>query len=112
MLFLKKLKNILQLKYILFLIVIIFSLLRRDGNLISKYSINDKNFYGIILDYKYNDSYITFTLKGKELLKCNYYLNENEFIKINYGDKVYLIGNLTIFANKSSRSFLVIPVDK
>lgn len=90
-----QLKNILQYKYILLLILIILiSIIRTKDIDKSIYNINDNKFYGIVETYEYKDTYITFTIKGKEKLKCNYYLKNNEKININYGDKLYLTGNL------------------
>ena len=90
-----QLKNILQYKYILLLILIILiSIFRTKDINKSTYNINDNKFYGIVETYEYKDTYITFTIKGKEKLKCNYYLKSNEKININYGDKLYLTGNL------------------
>ena len=90
-----QLKNILQYKYILLLIlIIIISIFRTKDIDKSIYNINDNKFYGIVETYEYKDTYITFTIKGKEKLKCNYYLKSDEKININYGDKLYLTGNL------------------
>ena len=90
-----QLKNILQYKYILLLIlIIIISIFRTKDIDKSIYNINDNKFYGIVETYEYKDTYITFTIKDKEKLKCNYYLKNNEKININYGDKLYLTGNL------------------
>ena len=90
----KKLKNISLYKYIIFLLIILISIYKANIQLISKYNINDNYFIGTITDYNYKDKYITFNIKGKELIKCNYYLKENEIIKLNYGDKIYLKGTL------------------
>ena len=90
-----QLKNILQYKYILLLILIILiSIFRTKDIDKSIYNINDNKFYGIVETYEYKDTYITFTIKDKEKLKCNYYLKSDEKININYGDKLYLTGNL------------------
>ena len=70
-----QLKNILQYKYILLLILIILiSIIRTKDIDKSIYNINDNKFYGIVETYEYKDTYITFTIKDKEKLKCNYYL--------------------------------------
>lgn len=90
----KKLKNISLFKYILFLLIIFISLYRANIKLISKYNINDNYFVGNIIEYNYKDAYITFIIKGKEKIKCNYYLNDFKTINLNYGDKIYLKGTL------------------
>jgi len=91
----------LKYKYILFILIILLSIIRSNLYVESKYDINENEFYGVILDYKIKDTYITFTLKGKEKLKCNYYLNENENLNIKYGDKVYLTGKLKVPSNNT-----------
>lgn len=91
----KILKNILKYKYIIFVFIIFISLLRANISFESKYNINENYFEGIIIDYKINKDYMTFTIKGKEKIKCNYYLKNVEKIKLNYGDKIYLKGILT-----------------
>ena len=88
---LKRLKNLLKYKYILFLLIIIITITRSNVPLKSIYKDSNTYFYGTIIDYKYNKDYITFTLKTPEKIKCNYYLKDNKQININYGD------NLEIF---------------
>ena len=91
----KILKNILKYKYLIFVFIIFISLLRANISFESNYNINENYFEGIIIDYKINKDYMTFTIKGKEKIKCNYYLKNIEKIKLNYGDKIYLKGILT-----------------
>ena len=97
----KKLKNILKYKYIVFILIIIISLIRTNINNVSKYNINETNFEGIILDYKENKDYVTFTLKGKEKIKCNYFYKDKIKLNINYGDKIKLKGVLKIPNNNT-----------
>ena len=86
--YLIKLKNLLQYKYfILLLLIICLCFIRNSNN--SVYKINDTNFYGVVIDYQYKDNYISLVLNGKEKLKCNYYLDNNEKFDINYGDTLY-----------------------
>ena len=88
-----KLKNLLQYKYfILLLLIICLCFIRNSNN--SVYKINDTNFYGVVIDYQYKDNYISLVLNGKEKLKCNYYLDNNEKFDIKYGDILYLSGKL------------------
>ena len=100
----KILKIILKYKYILFILILFLSVIRSKLYIKSKYDINENKFYGVIIDYKIKDTYISFTLKGKEKLKCNYYLNNNEKINIKYGDKVYLLGKLTLPSNNTIKN--------
>ena len=67
----------------------------------SKYNINDNKFYGVVIDYKINDDYVSFLIKGREKIKCNYYLSDNEVFDIKYGDKVLLDGTLSIPKNNT-----------
>ena len=97
----KVLKNLLRFKYIIFVLFIIITLLRANINVKSKYNINDNKFYGVVIDYKINDDYVSFVIKGREKIKCNYYLSDNEVIDIKYGDKVLLDGTLSIPKNNT-----------
>ncbi|MBQ3021236.1 MAG: DNA internalization-related competence protein ComEC/Rec2 [Bacilli bacterium] len=98
----KKLKIILKYKYIFFIILLLITILRTRLNNNSIYDINNTYFEGIITDYEYKENYITFTIKNKEKIKCNYYLNDNnKTIHIKYGDKVKLKGKLTIPKNNT-----------
>ena len=95
------LKNLLRFKYIIFVLFIMITLLRANINVKTKYNINDNKFYGVVIDYKINDDYVSFVIKGREKIKCNYYLNNNEVIDIKYGDKVLLDGTLSIPKNNT-----------
>ena len=91
--YLIKLKNLLRYKYFILLsLIICLCFIRNNNN--SIYKINDTNFYGVVIDYQYKDNYISLVLNGKEKLKCNYYLDNNEKFDINYGDTLYLRGKL------------------
>ena len=89
------LKILLKFKlYLILILVIIISLVRSNINIKSKYNIIDETFYGEIESFNYKKDYVTFIIKGKEKIKCNYYFTNNEIIKMNYGDKVILKGFL------------------
>lgn len=91
--YLIKLKNLLRYKYFILLsLIICLCFIRNNNN--SIYKINDTNFYGVVIDYQYKDNYISLVLNGKEKLKCNYYLDNNEKFDIKYGDILYLSGKL------------------
>ena len=77
------------------------TLLRANTNVKSKYNINDNKFSGVVIDYKINDDYVSFVIKGREKIKCNYYLSDDEVIDIKYGDKVLLNGTLSIPKNNT-----------
>ena len=125
MYYLTKLKNLLQYKYIALLLLIILLSMIRCNNFKSIYNKNDTIFYGEIEEYQIKDTYVTFIVKGKEKLKCNYYLKNNNNIKLNYGDKLYLKGTLKPPNNntipntfnykkylKNKKIFYILEVDK
>ena len=125
MYYLTKLKNLLQYKYIALLLLIILLSIIRCNNFKSIYNKNDTIFYGEIEEYQIKDTYVTFIVKGKEKLKCNYYLKNNNNIKLNYGDKLYLKGTLKPPNNntipntfnykkylKNKKIFYILEVDK
>ena len=95
----KVLKILLKYKYFIFILVIFISLIRSNINIKSAHDIKDTFFKGTIIDYKIKEDYITFTIKTKEKIKCNYYLKNNEKITLNYGDKIYLKGSLKEASN-------------
>jgi len=97
---LKILKNILKYKYLIFITIVLISFIRT--NLIKEfaYDIKETSFYGTVIDYEIKEEYITFTLKSKEIIKCNYY-SETEKINLKYGDKLYLTGKLVIPSNNT-----------
>ena len=90
----KVLKNLSKYKYFIFILVVFLSLIRSNINTRSNYDINDNFFKGTIIDYNSKEDYITFTIKTKEKIKCNYYLKSDEKINLNYGDIIYLKGTL------------------
>ena len=91
----KKLKTLSEYKYLLFLTIIFISLIRCNTLIKSTYKESNTYFKGTIISYKEKDNYLTFTIKGKEKLKCNYYYRSNNKINLSYGDTIYLKGNLT-----------------
>lgn len=93
----KKLKNILQSKYIFFillLITIISSLIRIN---LKKVDI-ETPFEGILENYTIDGNKLSFILKNKYSLKCTYYIkDENELKvlkKLNLGIKLRVEGNI------------------
>ena len=65
----KILKIILKYKYVLFILIILLSVIRSNIYVKSKYDIKENEFYGVITDYKIKDTYVTFTLKGREMTR-------------------------------------------
>ena len=97
----KKLKNLLKYKYLIFLFILLLTILRTNIKQESIYNINDQYFTGTIIDYQLKEDYITFVIKTPEKIKCNYYIKNNENINFKYGDKIYLKGNLKIPSNNT-----------
>lgn len=93
--YLKVLKILSKYKYIIFLILIIFiSYARLNKETISKYNLNETKFEGYISEYEYNEDKISFILKGKEKIKCNYYIDKKNNVNLNYGDNIILEGTI------------------
>ena len=98
-----KLRIILQSKYfigILFVFVLLISFIRCNLPNKSLYSINDKEFEGILVNKKIDGDKFSFIIEGKEKIKCTYYLKcleEKEFYSnIKYGVKLKLSGDLEL----------------
>lgn len=93
----KKLKNILQSKYIFFillLITIISSLIRIN---LKKVDI-ETPFEGILENYTIDGNKLSFILKNKYTLKCTYYIKDENELKVlknlNLGIKLRVEGNI------------------
>ena len=100
--YLNKLKILLKYKYIIILLfIVLISLYRSNITYTSKYNIKDSLFSGYVIDYKYTDNKLTFILKGKELIRCNYYIKDNNKIDINYNDYISVTGKLSIPNNNT-----------
>ena len=99
MLYLKKLRHILQSKYLFKILVgifLIYSILFTNlYTFKSKYKIDDNTFIGIIYDYKINDKDITLYIKAKEKIIVKYKSDNLTFGKISLGDKLLIKGVIT-----------------
>lgn len=95
----KRLKIILQSKYLFKVLVIIFLLgdllFTNLYNFKSKYSQSDTIFIGIVTEYELKDNKLTLQIKAKEKLIINYKYGNKIFNNISYGDKVLIKGTLT-----------------
>ena len=103
-----RLKAILQYSNILlylFLSIILLSLIRCNINISSKYNINDKYIEGILIDKKIDGNKLSFIVKGKEKVKCIYYINTEEekdyYQNINLGIRIKIEGELSIPSNNT-----------
>jgi len=103
-LYLKKLKRILQFRYIP-IILIIFSLfytfLFINTKKQSNYNINEKVIEGYIADYNVVNNVLNLELIGKEKVLCRYFFSDTEEInnfRENYhlGDMIKLNGEITV----------------
>ena len=95
--YLKKLKRILQSRYlfkILFIISLVYILIYiKLDNKESIINENTKQFTGIITNYKYEDNKYTIHLKNKETIIVNYKTDTK--LDIKYGDTIKVTGTLS-----------------
>ena len=103
MLYLKKLKIVLQSKYLyvsllLFLILYLFITTK-----LIKYEthINSNIIEGIVINVTYNEDKISFILKNSEKVKCTYYLKENETLENLLGKKIKVEGIVKNISNNT-----------
>lgn len=104
MLFLKKLKIVLQsnIFYYLCFIFLIFYLF--IITIVIKYDTKIDNLSvleGIVIDINIKDNKISFILKNSEKIKCTYYLKDNESIDSLLGKKVKISGEKSKFYNNT-----------
>jgi len=107
--FLKRLKQILQFKilYIVLLVAtVIYSFLSFNLPNVSKINANDKNFVGIITKIEVDGNLLKLELNGKEKIIGNYYFQtieeKNNFVdSYQLGDKVSLIGYFSVPTNNT-----------
>ena len=110
MLYSKKLKTILQSKYlfkiILFLCLLLAILRIHLFTKTSKYRPNETKIEGIVLKYKIDGDHLSMTVKGREKVMVHYYFkNELEKMtqekKIELGSRIFLVGTLKEPANNT-----------
>ena len=104
--FLLRLKIILQYSIIyiaLLFVIILVSYFRVNYKIQSKYNVDENIFTGIITNYKIDGDKFSFELKGKEKLKCTYYIKTEEEKKtlenMKLGITLKLSGNLSVPLN-------------
>lgn len=94
----KRLKIILQSKYLFKVLAIIFLLgdilFINTSNFKSKYDINDTTFIGIVTKYELQDNKLVLEIKAKEKLIVHYKYGNKIFNNLSYGDKVLVKGTL------------------
>jgi len=96
---LKKLKIVLQSNYLYVTLFIFISIFIIVTTKVIKYESvykNETSIIGIITDISYEVDKISFTIKSKEKIICNYYLNDQNIINYNnlLGKKVEVTGRL------------------
>ena len=98
-----RLKSILQYSNIIFytfLIVLIITFIRCNINYKSKYDINENTIEGILIDKKIDGSKLSFIIKGKEKIKCTYYIDSEDeldyYSNLDLGITIRLSGTLNI----------------
>lgn len=97
-----RLKTILQYNYIYFILLLMVfgvTFFRVSLPKKSKYDISEKEFKGVLLNYKVDGDKFTFILKGKEKIKCTYYIKtkeEQDYLKkIDEGIEIAITGVLS-----------------
>ena len=103
-----RLKTILQSSHILLIIsllIIIFSFIRCNINYSSKYNIEDKVIEGILIEKTIDGNKLSFIIKGKEKVKCTYYMTKESeveyYSKLDLGVTLTLNGTLSIPSNNT-----------
>lgn len=112
----KRLKIILQSRYLFKILTIIFLMLSitytKYYSFKSKYNEDETEFIGIVKDYTITDNKIKITFKAKEVLIVEYKYNNLIFNKLSYGDKLKIKGKLkkpssnVIFNNFNYQKYL------
>ena len=94
----KKLKIILQSKYIFKVLVIITLfvdlLVTNLYTFKSKYKLEDTEFIGIVTKYELQENKLVLQIKAKEKLIINYKYDDKIFTGLSYGDKLLVKGIL------------------
>lgn len=94
----KRLKIILQSKYLFKILVLLFLLIDILFTSLypfkSKYNKNETKFIGIVTKYELRDDKLVIELKAKEKLIVNYKYQNKKFNNLSYGDKILVKGIL------------------
>lgn len=94
----KRLKPILQSKYLFKLLVVIFLLyaflFTKYYSFASKYSESENTFIGTVTDYELKNNKLVLEVKAKEKIIVNYKYKNLVFNNLSYGDKVLIKGKL------------------
>lgn len=97
--YLKKLKTILQYRYLFIILVIpfiIYSIIYSNKCVESKYKLSDTEISGYISYYLIKDNKLTIKLIGKEKILCTYYFKDNIDFNYKLGDYIKLTGTMNI----------------
>lgn len=104
----KRLRHILQSKYlikIITLIIFIITLLYTNYYPFkSKYTKEDKEFIGIVTKYEVKEDKITIEIKAKEKLLITYKYQDKEFNNLSYGDKIKVKGTLITSSKNTNQN--------
>ena len=96
----RRLRHILQSRYLFKILVIIFLISTIIFTKLYKYKSKDNGdetiFIGTVYNYKLDDDKITLYIKAKEKLIVNYRYDDLVFNKLSYGDEVLVEGKLNI----------------
>ena len=109
-LYTRKLRTILQSRYIFKILALLFLgyafLITNIYKFHSKYSVNTKSVIGVVTDFEIDGNKVTINIKAKEKLIINYYVKtkkEKNYYKNNLelGDKIKVIGTFEIPSNNT-----------
>ena len=103
-----RLKTILQSSHILLilcLLIILVSFIRCNIKYESKYNLNDNTIEGILVQKNIDGNKLSFIIKGKEKVKCTYYItNESEiefYNNLELGTTLILNGTLNVTSDNT-----------
>ena len=100
--YLLRLKSLLQYNYIyavLILVALLTAYVRINLPTRSQYSPDTKEFTGVLIDKKIDGDKFTFTINGKEKIRCTYYIQDEQekhyLENLDLGITIKLLGQLS-----------------
>ena len=103
-----RLKTVLQSSHILFILCIlsiVISFIICNIKVESRYDINENTIEGILIDSSIDGNKYSFIIKGKEKVKCTYYIQKesdlDKYKNIKLGTKLKLKGTLNVPSNNT-----------
>lgn len=100
--YLLRLKSLLQYNYIyavLIFVALLTAYVRINLPIRSQYSLDTKEFTGVLIDKKIDGDKFTFTINGKEKIRCTYYIQDEQekhyLENLDLGITIKLLGQLS-----------------